>query len=284
MPFFNRITILGPGLLGASLAMAIKKKKLSEKTRVWARKPKALQKCLEQEWCDETFDNLEDAVIDSDLVIICTPVDHIERVLNEIMPKCSENTIITDVGSVKESICKAASEAMIESGGTFIGSHPMAGSEKSGMDYASAELFENRTCLITPDPEKSTDDIEKLENFWKCLGMRVLRQTPEEHDWIVSNISHLPHLIASSLSSHLSSNPKKWSEMAGQGLKDTTRVAQGDPALWCEIMKSNHRNLSKSLELWIESVNRIRDILREGNWEDLTEYLADAAEYRKGIR
>ena len=114
--------------------------------------------------------------------------------------------------------------------------------------------------------------------------MRVLLQTPEEHDWIVSNISHLPHLIASSLSSHLSSNPKKWSEMAGQGLKDTTRVAQGDPALWCEIMKSNHRNLSKSLELWIESVNRIRDILREGNWEGLTEYLADAAEYRKGIR
>ena len=107
MPFFNRITILGPGLLGASLAMAIKKKKLSEKTRVWARKPKSLQKCLEQEWCDETFDNLEDAVIDSDLVIICTPVDHIERVLKEIMPKCSENTIITDVGSVKESICKA---------------------------------------------------------------------------------------------------------------------------------------------------------------------------------
>ena len=284
MPFFNRIAILGPGLLGASLGMAIRKREISKSIRVWARKQSSLQKCKEEVWCDEISSSVKEAVNACDLVVVCTPIKHIEETLRKIIPKCPEDTIITDVGRVKGSICKVAKESSSGKGTCFIGSHPMAGSEKSGMENATAELFENRTCMITPYPEDSIVEIEKLESFWRLLGMQVHRETPKDHDSIVSSISHLPHLIASSLADHLASCPASWLEMAGQGFKDTTRIAQGDPALWCEIMKSNRENLCDSLDQWQKSVDEVRSLLHAEKWDNLTQYLSGAADHRKKIR
>ena len=276
MPLFHRVTILGPGLLGASLCMAVKERMIAEKVRVWARKQSALELCKQEKWCDETEPNIKDAVKDTELVIICTPVNTIEETLSEIIQESTENTIITDVGSVKEKICQIAHEESQSYNSIFIGSHPMAGSEKSGMQYARSDLFDHRTCMITPFPDDPAEKVSILESFWVQLGMNVQQKSPKEHDKIVASVSHLPHLIASTLAEYLSHRPEDWLEMSGQGLKDTSRIAGGDPLLWREIMKSNRFFLLDALDSWLGSVNDFKKNLTEERWEELENYLAKA--------
>lgn len=281
MPLFHRVTILGPGLLGASLCMAVKERGIAEKVRVWARKESALDKCKQEKWCDETEPNLTQAVKESGLVVLCTPVNNIEGTLTEVVGEATENTIITDVGSVKETICRIGHREAQPSQSTFIGSHPMAGSEKSGMEYARSDLFDQRTCMITPFKDDPVADVLKLENFWTELGMKVQQKSPEEHDKIVASVSHLPHLIASTLSEYLSHRPESWLQMSGQGLKDTSRIAEGDPFLWREIMKSNRDFLIQALDSWSDSVTIFKKMLDEEKWDKLEDFLARAKECRK---
>ncbi|MDG1138468.1 MAG: prephenate dehydrogenase/arogenate dehydrogenase family protein [Opitutales bacterium] len=283
MPLFHRVTILGPGLLGASLCMAIKERMIADKVRVWARKQSALELCKQEKWCDEAEPNLKDAVKDTELIVICTPVNTIEETLCEIIQESGHNSIITDVGSVKENICRIAHAGTQANATTFIGSHPMAGSEKSGMEYAHSDLFNHRTCMITPLPTDSAEKVSILEKFWVQLGMNVQQKSPEEHDKIVASVSHLPHLIASSLAEYLSHSPDGWLEMSGQGLKDTSRIAGGDPSLWREIMKSNRSFLLEALDSWLGSVNDFKNILTDEKWDELENYLAKAKECRTKI-
>ncbi len=283
MPSFNQVLIIGPGLLGASLGMALKERKVSETVKVWARRENALSDCKRADWCDEACSSVEEALLGCDLVVVCTPVDHIERVLQNIIPHNHADALITDVGSVKEAICKVAATCAVSAETNFIGSHPMAGSEKSGMEHATPKLFEGRNCIVTPYPQDSSTKIEKLENFWRALGMKVFRQTPVEHDLTVAHISHLPHFLASSLTEFLSDQPEEWLRLSGKGLIDTTRVAEGDPCLWREIMKSNQENLLRALDGWLDSVNAARMLLKAGEWENLRAYLSRGAELRKKI-
>ena len=281
MPLFHRVTILGPGLLGASLCMAVKEREIAEKVRVWARKESVLAKCKQEKWCDEIEPNLTQAVKESDLVVICTPVNNIEGMLAEVIGETTANSIITDVGSVKETICRIGHREAQTRQSTFIGSHPMAGSEKSGLEYAHSDLFDQRTCMITPFKDDPVSDFLKLENFWTELGMKVQQKSPEEHDMIVASVSHLPHLIASTLSEYLSHRPESWLQMSGQGLKDTSRIAEGDPYLWREIMKSNRDFLTQALDSWSDSVTIFKKMLDEENWDGIEDFLARAKECRK---
>jgi len=245
---FQQITILGPGLLGASLAMAVKDRGLAARVVTWSRRSESRAKCLNQSWCDAVFDSPEEAVIGSDLVVICTPVQTIVPLLVQISPRLAAKALITDVGSTKSLICREARCTLEGHSATFLGAHPMAGSEQAGMEHAQSDLFENAACILTPLDDASAEAIAKLSAFWDALGMTVSTVSPEKHDEIVAHLSHLPHLLASTLCGYLAAQDRTWRTLAGGGLRDTTRIASGDPQLWKQILEQNSDEVLRAIE------------------------------------
>lgn len=258
---FQQITILGPGLLGASLAMAVKERGLAARVVTWSRRPESRAKCLNQSWCDAVFDSPEKAVVGSDLVVICTPVQTIVPLLVQIRPALDAEALITDVGSTKSLICREARTALEGHSATFLGAHPMAGSEQAGMEHAQSDLFENAACILTPLDDASAEAIAKLSAFWDALGMTVSTVSPEKHDEIVAHVSHLPHLLASTLCGYLAAQDDTWRTLAGGGLRDTTRIASGDPQLWKQILEQNSDEVVRAIEGFEQQLHHLKTAL-----------------------
>ena len=258
---FQQITILGPGLLGASLAMAVKQRGLAARIVTWSRRPESRAKCLSHSWCDALFDTPEAAVAGSDLVVICTPVQTIVPLLAQIRPALSEQALVTDVGSTKSLICREARSTLQGHSATFLGSHPMAGSEQAGMEHAKVDLFEQAACILTPLDDTAADDIAQLSAFWTALGMTLTAVSPEKHDEIVAHISHLPHLLASTLSSYLANQDPTWRHLAGGGLRDTTRIASGDPGLWKQILEQNREEVLRAIDGFEQELHQLKAAL-----------------------
>lgn len=258
---FQQITILGPGLLGASLAMAVKQRGLAARIATWSRRPESRAKCLDQSWCDAVLETPEEAVAGSDLVILCTPVQTIVPLLTQIRPALDEGALITDVGSTKSLICREARSVLEGHPATFLGAHPMAGSEQAGMEHAQSDLFEDAACILTPLDDASTETIARLSAFWDALGMTVSTASPEKHDEIVAHVSHLPHLLASTLCGYLATQDKTWRTLAGGGLRDTTRVASGDPQLWKQILEQNSDEVLRSIAGFEDQLQQLKAAL-----------------------
>ena len=258
---FQQITILGPGLLGASLAMAVKERGLAARVVTWSRRPESRAKCLNQSWCDAVFDSPEKAVVGSDLVVICTPVQTIVPLLVQIRPALDAEALITDVGSTKSLICREARSALEGHSATFLGAHPMAGSEQAGMEHAQSDLFENAACILTPLDDASAEAIAQLSAFWDALGMTVSTVSPEKHDEIVAHVSHLPHLLASTLCGYLAAQDDTWRTLAGGGLRDTTRIASGDPQLWKQILEQNSDEVVRAIEGFEQQLHHLKTAL-----------------------
>ena len=258
---FQQITILGPGLLGASLAMAVKERGLAARVVTWSRRPESRAKCLNQSWCDAVFDSPEKAVVGSDLVVICTPVQTIVPLLVQIRPALDAEALITDVGSTKSLICREARSTLEGHSATFLGAHPMAGSEQAGMEHAQSDLFENAACILTPLDDASAEAIAKLSAFWDALGMTVSTVSPEKHDEIVAHVSHLPHLLASTLCGYLAAQDDTWRTLAGGGLRDTTRIASGDPQLWKQILEQNSDEVVRAIEGFEQQLHHLKTAL-----------------------
>jgi cyclohexadieny/prephenate dehydrogenase len=262
---FQQITILGPGLLGASLAMAVKERGLAARVVTWSRRPESRAKCLNQSWCDAVLDTPEQAVVGSDLVVICTPVQTIVPLLVKIRPALATDALITDVGSTKSLICREARSALEGHSATFLGAHPMAGSEQAGMEHAQSDLFEKAACMLTPLDQASSAAIVKLSAFWETLGMTVSIVSPEKHDEIVAHVSHLPHLLASTLCGYLATQDDTWRTLAGGGLRDTTRVASGDPQLWKQILEQNSDEVLRAIEGFEQQLHHLKTALLNQN-------------------
>ena len=280
---FPQVTIIGPGLLGASLAMALRRHKVCDRIVIWARSSDRVQECMEQEWCDHGEVNLGRAVSGSAVVVVCTSVASISQLVSTIMSESSEGMIVTDVGSVKEQICIEAEISAKGTSGSFIGSHPMAGSEKSGMKYAKADLFDGKPCIVTPSENTPEQDTQVIREFWEKLGMKVFSMKPCEHDRCVSSLSHLPHLLSSSLAHCLEEIPEDWKKLAGRGLLDTTRIAEGDPELWEQIMITNKANLLKSISKLEKSLATVKEHLTTENARELREFLETGSIFRKSL-
>ncbi|MDA9961286.1 prephenate dehydrogenase/arogenate dehydrogenase family protein [Opitutales bacterium] len=281
---FNQITIIGPGLLGTSLGMAIKAKGLAREINVWARRPEVREACRHTDWCDADHSEISEAVKGSDFVVVCTPVRHIEAVLSEIARVVPSGCVVTDVGSVKGAICQAADKVFTTSDATFVGSHPMAGSEKAGMENASPDLFDERPCFVTSGKDISVESLELVSNFWQAIGMSVTITTPNEHDEIVAHLSHLPHAVASGLCHLLSNKPSTWGKLAGQGLRDTTRIASGNPQLWEEIFLLNREAVLSALESFEETCGLLRAALHTQNDSEIRSWLNAGKEYRDELK
>ncbi len=242
----DQLTILCPGLIGGSVARAARERNAARRIVIWARRSETRRALAGQAWCDIAAGTPEAAVQKAGLVVIASPVDSIIPLLSQIAPHLPAGAVVTDVGSVKREITRQG-HSVLGTRAHFIGSHPMAGSEKTGWENGSADLFEHRTCFVTPLAAADPRAVETVTSFWQQLGANVVGVDPGKHDEIVAHISHLPQVLASSLCSFLAGKDPLWKNYAGGGLRDTTRIAASDPKLWRTILEQNRDEVLEAL-------------------------------------
>ena len=276
---FKQVTIIGPGLLGASLILAVKKKQLAEKIVVWTRSAVGAQNASKNLPADKVEQSLTSSVGGSDLVVLCTPVETITSILASIVT-LKTDCIVTDVGSVKTDICRKAEDLFKKSGAIFIGSHPMAGSEKSGMEHATENLFINRPCIVTPIDKENSASLKKISCFWEQLGMKNIFMNPEDHDKQLSDLSHLPHLISSILLIAFQMMRKMHLAFVGK-VYEIQRIAGGSPELWAGILEQNQTNILASLEKFQKSLQVAQSLILENNFTDLSNFLREAQVFKR---
>ena len=279
------VAILGPGLLGGSIALALREDPEIH-VRLWARRAEALEEARALAVADLVTGGVEEAVDGADTVVLCVPVGAMEGVLRQALPRLSPSALVTDVGSVKKSVCDALAP-LVADRALFVGSHPMAGSEKAGLSAARADLFVNAVCILTPEPGHTKPAaIERAEAFWTRLGCRVRSLSPQTHDEVCALISHLPHLTAAALVHNVAAARPEAFGFCGPGFRDSTRIAAGLPAMWTEILSSNRSAVAGSLRTLIAILEPLAAQLEGGGPEAeaaIHSFLASAKERRDGL-
>lgn len=245
----------------------------------YGHRPQTLDTARKMGAIDEGYDQLAPAVQDAELVILCTPVGLFRPLLAELAPLLAPGTIVTDVGSTKRSIVSAAEEYLAPTV-HFVGSHPMAGSEKRGVQHARPDLYEGALCIVTPPEKTDRSATETVESFWRRLGMRTCRVTPDEHDRRLADISHLPHALAAAL---VTLQEDASTPLGGKGFLDVTRIAAGDGALWRDIFIDNRDNLRASLARLREELGKLDELLDPNRAAELERWLDQAAQRREGM-
>lgn len=265
---FDTLAVVGVGLIGGSIALAARQRGIYKKVIGFGRNRERLQGAIDLKIIDDARSELSD-FSGVDLAVVCTPVDRIAADVEQILTHSPESTIVTDAGSVKAGICghlKGNTKAIER----FVGSHPLAGSHRSGFENAEADLFVNRNCVLTPYCESPSDLVEKVRTFWSSLGMRLHSMSASEHDHILAITSHLPHLGASAIASLID---EKSVDFAASGFRDTTRVAGGDPGLWTAIFSDNASEVISATDQLIKVLQHYRDALANQDRKILFELL-----------
>lgn len=283
MSAVSHLAILAPGLLGGSVALAAKARGAAKTITIWARRPEVRIQLGAQPWCDHVTSTPEEAVRQADLVVLAAPVERIIELAQTISPHVKEGARITDVGSTKAALTRACAAAL---GGRahFVGAHPMAGSEKTGWENGSADLFQNRVCFVTPLPSSDPTAVEDVARFWTHLGSQVTTVSPDEHDEIVAHISHLPQALATTLCTFLSQRPSGWRNFSGGGLRDTTRIAGSDATMWIEIFRNNREEVLRALRGLQTELEGFHAALANGDWLEVEARLERGKAYRDGFR
>jgi prephenate dehydrogenase len=271
------IAILGLGLLGGSIAIVARKKGISSRVIGWSHRESTRLTALETGVIDECHPTPQEAVAKADFVILCTPVGAMPALLEMIAPALKRGAIVTDVGSTKRSVV-AAAERILNVANPFIGSHPMAGSERSGIGAADEKLFDDRLCILAPNERTDPNILVEVTEFWHDLGMRTTQLSPGEHDRLLADVSHLPHLLAAAM---VSIQEERAIGVAGPGFKDSTRIAAGDAALWRDIFLDNKEGVIRSLDRFMASLKDYRTALQAGDGNRIESLLAAASERRK---
>lgn len=283
---FQKIAIIGVGLLGGSLGLAIKQRKLASKVDGYVRRSASISECEQFRVVDHATRDIKRAVENADLIILCTPLSRMRELSEEMLPALKPGAIVTDVGSVKASVVQELETLFSKATVDFIGSHPMAGGEKMGVAAAKADLFDNAVCIVTPTAQSNASAIQTVENFWKSVGSRVVKLSPEIHDELVSRSSHLPHVIAAELASYVLSptHAKEQALLCANGFRDTTRIASGSPEMWRDIAAANQKNLSRVLGVFIEGLEEFRHALDSGDTKSIEEFFEKAKQRRDDWR
>ncbi len=274
MKKLKKISIIGVGLLGGSIGMAVKKKNLAEKVVGFFRHKKKIEAALQANAIDMATLDFDEAIKDSDLIILSSPVSDILARLKQIKKTAFKDTLITDTGSTKEKIVKEAD------GLNFIGSHPLAGSEQSGLQFASPGLFSGSICILTPNNNKNKTSVKRITEFWNELGCQTITMLPKSHDRILAFTSHLPHAIAFSL---IKSIPQKMLKCSAGGIKDTTRIALSNPDIWLDIFLSNRDCVLRSIGALEKSLAEFKNALKAKDRQKLLSFLKTAQNKRKNI-
>jgi prephenate dehydrogenase len=279
---FRKITIVGVGLLGGSIGLAARKRGLAGEVAGYVRRPASISECEKIGATDYATTDLLAAVSKADLIILCTPLAQMRSLVQQLLPALKRGAIVTDVGSVKRSVVSDVCGMIRKAGAHFIGSHPMAGAEKTGVSAAKASLFENAVCVVTPTKNSNQAALRKVEQFWKSISSRVIRLSPEVHDQLVSRSSHLPHITAATLANLVlnPAHPKHQAALCATGFRDTTRIASGSPEMWRDIALANRQNILKALELFGKDLQKFQNALKASDAKAIAKFFEQAKQRR----
>jgi prephenate dehydrogenase/cyclohexadieny/prephenate dehydrogenase len=282
---FNKISIIGCGLIGSSILRAVVEKKLASKISTFDKSSKVID-YLKKNFSVEICNNISEVAKDSDLVIIASPLSSYKEILLSIQSNLKKNVILTDTGSAKKEVNKIISNLNLKNV-NWIASHPIAGTEYSGPEAGFASLFKNRWCIISADKKIAEDKIKSLEGFWLKLGSKTKFMTFEDHDYVLSLTSHLPHAVAYSIVKTALNNENKFKDDVIQysagGLRDFTRIAASDPLMWKDIFIDNSENILKVLDNYLKNLNEIKDAIKNKDSKKLLEIFSSTKKVRKEI-
>ncbi len=281
-PLFNTLVILGFGLIGGSVAAACKARGVVRNIVGVARTQETLRKAFLHQLADSTTSDPTAAVKDADMVLLATPVGSIVNLAERVASHAPRGTIFSDVGSVKASVVSAL-EAVLPKTLPFVGAHPLAGKERAGVEAASADLFEGRTCIVTPTEHSSTEAVERVVEFWEALGSEVVLLEPQVHDVAVAAISHLPQVLASSLvqaAARTRTPSGSALAFAAGGFRDTSRVASSNPEMWRDICLYNRDALKQVIRNFTEILEQFQTALDEEDGRRLESFFQVAKEQR----
>ena len=283
---FNKVCIIGCGLIGSSIARAIRKNHLSSKIVSSNRSDSVNKKVIELKIVDDSSSDTKKMAEGSDLIIIATPLSSYEDIISKIKNSLKSGTILTDVGSVKENVINLI-EKDVPANVSWISSHPIAGTEESGPEAGFSELFKNRWCILTPSKKAQEKDIKLLEAFWKKIGSKVDIMEAKQHDYILSITSHIPHLIAYNIvNTSLNIQDEKESvivKYSAGGLRDFTRIAASNPIMWRDIFIQNKKNTSKMIDKFIEDLEDLKKAIENEDGKKLEEIFTKTKKIRKEI-
>ena len=272
----DRLSIIGVGLLGGSIGLALRSVLSDCEIVGYGHRAETLERARQVGAIDRGTGDLGQAVEGADLIILCTPVGLFGDILRGMAGGVKPGALVTDVGSTKASVVAAAGQDL-PPGVHFVGSHPMAGSEKRGVEFARADLFQNALCILTPDERTDPKAVSNVEAFWELLGMRTCRMNPAAHDAALAEVSHLPHALAAAL---VAMQSPAAMNLAGKGFLDTTRIAGGDGGLWRDIFIDNASNMRAAIGRLRVQLDEFEGLLDPGRGEELRQWLDAAAAKR----
>jgi prephenate dehydrogenase len=279
---FNKITILGVGLLGASFALALKKNSLCNSITGYGRNRENLLKAKELDIINSFEQDPAAACENADLIMLSTPVGSFLDLVKVIAPSLKKGTILTDVGSVKGRLVREI-EKILPKSVHYIGGHPIAGSDRSGIDSANSGLFRNAKCIITPTENSDPEALEKIQALWKSLGSDILNLNPEEHDRIYASVSHLPHVVAYAMVNTVADMDRSYLDFSGKGFMDATRIASSSEELWNDICLLNRDNLVEVIAVFQKNLERLEQYIKAGNSDSLKNEFRKARILREQI-
>ncbi|MDR0520903.1 MAG: prephenate dehydrogenase/arogenate dehydrogenase family protein [Planctomycetaceae bacterium] len=304
--YFSRIVIFGVGLIGGSIGLAVKKRRIAGTVIGVSDDPESLNAALERHAIDFAAANLDEGLNtkhpaavrqsetgspvlslqpEAELIVVAVPVSLVPDVVWQAASAVKtggnyRNVLITDVGSTKETICSRFESATLPNGCRFIGSHPIAGKETSGVQNADADLFENRLAVVTPTSSARDRDIGSLIRFWRSLGSVAASMSPAEHDRILARTSHLPHLLSALLADRLQMQDVRYT---GPGYHSTTRLASGLPEMWRDIVSHNTESILEAIRDYEHALRNLREKIESGDWEAVEQFLEHAKRNRDGL-
>lgn len=274
--------IIGLGLMGASLGLCLKQRGLA-RVHGYARREETRKLALERGICDKVYDSAAAAAAEADLVVLCIPVLAMAALADDISGSLKSSTVITDVGSTKAEVC-ARIGSRLQGGAVFVGSHPMCGSDETGLEAARADLYEGAVVIVTPDGNTPKDAVSVVRDFWAGAGGKVTLMAPDAHDRIIARTSHLPHLAASILVASVLGDSDEAFKFCGSGFRDTTRIAGGSEDIWHDIVKSNSRAVLDELGKFSGMLDEVRGMIDRGDFEQVRRFLAEARMLRRKLQ
>ena len=276
----NKITIIGVGLIGGSLALALKERNLAKVVFGYGRDQTRLEEAQKSNVIDAFSTNIKEAIDEANIVVIATPVGTFKDILDQIEPLISSNVIITDVGSTKSDIVNIVNDVLKDKSSYFIPAHPIAGKERSGFEVSDSKLYDGKKVIITPQETNSPESIDVIDQMWKNVGADVDFMSAESHDNLLGMTSHLPHMLAFSLVNYLVDQNPNASIYAGGGFKDFSRIASGDAIMWRDICLQNKNQIMNHLKGYQSTLDDLLEAINDEDSEKLGQLFTTAKKTR----
>jgi prephenate dehydrogenase len=275
----KQVTVIGMGLLGGSLSLAVHRRLAGVKVVGYSHRPPTRLRAEVLGVADEIANDIRQSVSGADLVVLATPICTFEQIFGEIADSLQSGCIVTDVGSTKV-LPDEWAKKLLPGHVKYVGSHPIAGSEQRGVEHAREDLFDGAVCILTVSGKADSRVVKTLEGFWSAMGCRVWRMKPARHDKILAGVSHLPHVMAAALvnASHIAN--LRW---AGPGFMDTTRIASGPPSIWADILLTNVENVVRAIDGAMDELKMLRDAIANEDGKEVTRLLVRATLKRSAM-